>query len=339
VRARVSFSLVLALLLCTLPLTAQQCDEISAQPKTSAEALLALRRLDTASCLGGSKCAIAPCAHFTTWNVVRDGAGALEVLTDARNSAASAGSSANVTKLQQRIDAWTAAIGKDAIATLDAGKWKYDNEGLFRETPFAIDINGDVTARCAKGESDCITAFKEAMAIITSATLVRRVNGVLLADQRDALVTYVTGLDQRWDDYFNRAPSQFPWELAVNSAIYRKHERRGFNEPPSWQLITFHPTPAYEYASDAKDKFKSALALEMIGYFAHHAGASLSTVWSDRSDGKKFGYGVTVHWEGKLTLGLMHHNGSGGTSILVSPNAEKFIAGGIKRVREVLTKQ
>jgi hypothetical protein len=339
VRARVSFFLVLAVLLCSAPLAAQQCEEINARPKTASEVLLALRRLDLASCLGGSKCAIAPCAHFTTWNVEPNDAGALEVLTDARNSAASAGNSANVTQLQKRIDAWIAAMGKDAVATLDPAKWKYENEGFFRDTPFVIDIRKDVTDRCEKGESDCVAAFKEAMAIITSATLVHRVNGALNATERNKLVKYVTDLDQKWDDYFNRAPSQFPWELAVNSAIYRKHERRGFNEPPSWQLITFHPTPAYEYASDAKDKFKSALALEMIGYFAHHAGASLSTVWSDRSDGKKFGYGVTLHWEGKLTLGVMHHNGSGGTSILISPNAEKFIAGGIKRVREVLTKQ
>jgi hypothetical protein len=167
----------------------------------------------------------------------------------------------------------------------------------------------------------------------------KRVNGKLTTPLRDALVTYVTALDQRWTDYFNRAPSQFPWELALNSALYQRHERRGYNEPPSSQWIIAHPTVASEYARGESETFTTAVALEAVGYFTHGVGASLAVAWADRVSGDKVGYGIVLHWQNKFSVGGMAHPGAARrVSILVSPALEKFIATSGAKVREALTR-
>jgi hypothetical protein len=334
--------LLVAALLAALPLAAQnECVDRTAQPRSAGEAEMKLRQLQAADCLGDTKCATPLCNQAAAWMPSHDVQGAVELLTAIRNSAAGAGKSGNLTHLTDRIDAWIVVVGNDAAVKSAPGQWRYEagGGGLFLETPYEIRIDKTIEDACAGGAGPCAAAFMEAVEIVTDATLVERVNGRLSTDERAALVKYVTALDQRWDDYFNRAPSQFPWELGVNSAIYRKHERRGYNEPPSWQLIVLHPTAGYEYVHDAKEKFKAALALETIGYFTHSVGASLAVVWADRADADHLGYGLALHWQNKVTIGVTHHGGAASrTAILVTPNVEKFVTTNVKRVRDILTR-
>jgi len=334
---------IVALLLLAAPLDAQDlCRDRKAQPSTAGAALVTLRALDSAGCLGGNICPseVAVCEQFDDWKSEKDAEGALELLMGIRNSAAAAGESENLRHLVRRVDAWIVVVGNDAIARMQPAQWQWDTGGggFFLDTTDAIPIDETLEQDCAAGLDRCARAFAEAVEIMTDTTVVRRMNGVLLLPEREALVTYVQALDQRWDDYFNRSPSQFPWELAVNSAIYRRHERRGFNEPPASQWIVLHPAAAYEYASSAEDRFASALALELIGWFRGHVGGSLALALADRSDVDALGYGVAFHWENKATLGVIHHGNSDGVSVLLSPNLEKFVATNAKRVRDVLTK-
>jgi hypothetical protein len=332
--------LLVAALLAALPLAAQnECADRTAQPRSAEEAETKLRQLQNADCLGDTKCTTPLCSRFATWMPSHDVPGALELLTAIRNSAAGAGKSGNLNRLTRRIDAWIAIVGNDAATKSAPGQWRYDNGGLFLETSDEIKIDKTIEDACVGGAGPCAAAFAEAVEILTDATLVERVNGRLSTDERAALVKYVTALDQRWDDYFNRAPSQFPWELGINSAIYRKHESRGYNEPPAWQLIVLHPTAGYEYVHDEKEKFKAALALETIGYFTHSVGASLAVVWADRADANHLGYGLALHWQNKVTVGVTHHGGAASrTAILVTPNVEKFVTTNVKRVRDIFTR-
>lgn len=333
---------LLAALLVAGPLAAQQdCADYTARPQTAGEASIKFDQLLTAGCLGEEKCPTALCEQFEVWAAAPTPQGALGLLTDIRNSAAAAGESENLTKLVNRIDAWIAALGSDPLATLDSGKWRYETgrEGLFLDTPFAIEVVDSIEAGCSAGGDPCAGAFAEAVEIVTDANLVVRTNGVLQTPERAALQEYITALDQRWENYFNRAPTQFPWELAINSILYQRNVKRGFNEPPSSQWIVLHPTVAYEYVNDDEEKFKSALALEALGYFTRGFGGSLAAVWSDRAEGERFGYGFVLHWQNKITIGVMRHSGSdGGTGILVSPNIEKFVNTNAKKVRDILTR-
>jgi hypothetical protein len=339
VRSKAVHILFTFALFCAAPLIAQDsCAERGARPDSEADAIITLQRLEARSCLGGSACATALCQQYSSWQTQVDAQRAVELLTAVRNSAAAFPPSTDITRLVERIDAWINVVGRDATAFSAPAQWKYDNGGLFRDISTQIDIDADISARCPKGSDACHAAFAEAVEILTDATLVRRVNGTLLTPHREALVMYVSALDERWARYFQRSPAQWPWELAINSAIYRKHERRGYNEPPPSQLIVLHPATAYEYASDARDKFKSALALDVIGYFTKNVGASLGAVWADRSDAHKLGYGVVLHWRDSVSIGVMQHPNADGTSIVVSPNIERFVATNLKKVRDALTR-
>lgn len=332
--------LVAVVLAATPAMAAAQCT-IAADVATSDAATDELRRLQIADCLGGSNCTSPNCLQFTAWRASPGAKEAVELLTAIRNSAAGAGRTENLKRLLQRIDAWIAVVGIDAIAQSEPGLWRYDDGGgcLFLDTPYEIRIDAGLEQRCAGDEQACATAFAEAVEIVTDATLVERVNGVMGAAARDSIVDYVTGLNDRWEHYFNKAPSQFPWELWLNSALYQKRERRGYNEPPSSQLIFLHPSAAFVYATAGDDRLNSALVLEAIGYFVRGFGGSLGAVWSNRPDQPKVGYAILAHWQNTVTIGAAYHGGGASDpSILMSANVEKFLTGNVKRVRDALTK-
>ncbi|MCR4340759.1 MAG: hypothetical protein NUW01_12835 [Gemmatimonadaceae bacterium] len=315
-----------------------QC--VTAVDITTADAADAeLRRLDIADCLGGNRCSSASCVQFNAWRSAPSAQGAVELLTAIRNSAASAGESGNLNRLMERIDAWIAVVGLDAIARSEPAHWTYEEGGggLFLDTPYAIEIDASVEQACARGARACAEGLAEAVEIVTDATLVRRINGVLLSPTRVAIVEYVTALDKRWENYFNRTPSQFPWELLLNSALYKQREQRGYNEPPSSQLILLHPSAAFAYATSGDERLRSALVLEALGYFTRGFGGSLAAVWSDRPNQRKVGYAILVHWQNRITMGAAYHGG-GDPTVLLSANVEKFLTGNARKVRDALTK-
>lgn len=335
------FGLFFSILLAAPRLSAQdECRGSNERPRTADAASSKLQQLRVSSCLGGSSCTAVQCQRFTSWFKDKDAQGAVELLTAIRNSAATAETSPNLNKLVDRIDAWIAVVGSDALATSAPGQWQYDIDrgGLFLDTPYSIAVDSTLEARCQAVADACAVAFEEAVEILTDATLVRRVNGALLTPQRDSIVKYVTALDKRWDDYFNRTPSQFPWELALNSAFYQRHERRGYNEPPKSQWILLHPALAYEYTDQESDRFKSALALEALGYFRGHVGIAAVVEWADRENGSKAGYGAALHWGNKAMIGAVWHRHSSQTSIVVSPQLEKLVTSSAAKIRKVFTR-
>ena len=320
-------SLLVSILIFAPRLSAQeQCGARDDRPRTAETAVNKLHELRITGCLGESVCAVALCKQFTTWLEAPDGKGALEMLTAIRNSAAKSGNGANIENLVERTDAWIEVVKADALAKSVPAQWQYEiaRGGLFLDTPYAIPLDSSVEARCSESSAACTAAFHEAVEIITDATLVRRLNGQLLTPQRDALVKYVAALDKRWEDYFNKTPTQFPWELALNSALYQKHEKRGYNEPPRSQWILLHPALAYEYTDKAKDRFNSALALEAVGYVYRNIGVAAIVAWADRDGSAKAGYGAAVHWGNKAMIAAVRHPRSSRTSILVSPQIESF---------------
>ncbi|MEO6332362.1 MAG: hypothetical protein ABIP09_07410 [Gemmatimonadaceae bacterium] len=331
---------LLAAVLAAAPATAAAQCAIPARVATADEASEELRQLQVADCLGGIRCSVPNCAQFTAWRAAPDAKGAVELLTAIRNSAAAVDDSENLRRLVQRIDAWIEVVGADAVVNSEPGHWRYDQGGggLFLGTPYAIEVEAGFESRCAAGADACSAVFAEAVEIVTDAALVERINGVLLTDLRVKIVEYVTALDKRWEDYFNKSPSQFPWELAINSARFRRHEKRGYNEPPASQLIILHPSAAFAYASAGEDRLRSALVLEAVGYFARGFGGSVGAVWTDRQDQRKVGYAILAHWGNKISVGAAYHGGSRDPSILMSAHVEKFLTGNAKKVRDVLTK-
>lgn len=340
-KALLRIGFLLSIVIVAPPASAQaQCASRTDSPRNADEALAKLHQLRVDDCLGGSSCDIALCRQFTAWLKAPNGQGALEMLTAIRNSAVSAGNTSNLQNLVDRVDAWIGVVGSDALARSVPAQWQYEigGGGLFLDTPYAIPLDSSTEARCRAAADACSAAFAEGVEIITDATLVRRLNGQLLAPHRDALVKYVTALDQRWEDYFNETPSQFPWELAVNSLLYQRRVTRGYNEPPRSQWILLHPAAAYEYTDKSSERFKSALALEALGYVYRTTGVAAIVAWSDREDAANVGYGVALHWGNKAMVAAVRHPRSSRTSFIVSPQIEKLVTKNATKVREIFTK-
>jgi hypothetical protein len=329
-------ALLLVAVLASVPLFAETCSRLRAQPATADQAIPLLAAAD--GCTGERGCPTDLCKRVDEWEARHDAQGAIELLTAIRNSARTAAQTEQTARLAAKIDEWIAIVGRDAAKTSPTNEWQEAGGKFFEGTPSEVDYTADVERRCETGPPACAAAYAEAIEIITDATLTGRMLHAFLADDRKALVTYVTGLDQRWTDYFRKAPTQFPWELAINSAIYQRHERRGYNEPPRSQWIVAHPSAAYEYVSGGGEHFKSAVALEGIGYFARPFGGSVGVVWADRSDADRMGVAAVFHWQSAFTVGITHHRGRHGTAVLISPNIEKFFTTTVTRAREVLTR-
>jgi len=96
-----------------------------------------------------------------------------------------------------------------------------------------------------------------------TAIAVRRVLVFANAPGRAAVVKKLQQIDAAWSNYADNGPSQLPWELFLNSKVTL---RRGSFEPPTWQLVALHASPALEVVGRYPDFSRSdALLLEIVG--------------------------------------------------------------------------
>ena len=74
----------------------------------------------------------------------------------------------------------------------------------------------------------------------------------------------------RWDNYGNKGYSQFPWELAINSAGFS----RSSVDPPKSQLIFLHPSVGVELLAPSlsqldKTRRANTIAIEPLGFIRY----------------------------------------------------------------------
>jgi hypothetical protein len=92
------------------------------------------------------------------------------------------------------------------------------------------------------------------------------INSRLLGENLAATVQYVVDLDTRWDQYFTRGRALLPWEVALNGRLARPE--RGFNEPPSYQLILLHPSPVVTASGFSHASMAAGITLDLVGVYA-----------------------------------------------------------------------
>lgn len=159
--------------------------------------------------------------------------------------------------------------------------------------------------------------------------------------------------NSEWRAYFEKARSQYWWELQVNSLRYDRRNKRdnlcgvtldkvgsvcsaiGAFEPPHDQIIFLHPGAALEYVGGAPDggQFKPAVVMEWGGYnrwlwkndgsMGFALGASLISSYADRSGIKDIRHGFVLHVDHRYSLGVTF--GSGKTGFFVSADLGKAI--------------
>ena len=125
----------------------------------------------------------------------------------------------------------------------------------------------------------------------------------LILEQTDKAIKSLKLYSAEWDEYFTKARSQTPWELALNSLIFHdKITADTFVLPPKYQWILLHPNILLEYVDEAAegDQFKEALAIELAGINFWNKripyGFSAMCTYSDRDGVRDFGYWDTFSY-------------------------------------------
>lgn len=114
-----------------------------------------------------------------------------------------------------------------------------------------------------------------------------------------------------WDSYFTEARSLTPWELALNTYLYKDElSKDSFVLPPQSQWFLLHPSIVVENVSDALDgdQQKEALSLEWIGFNRWNAsipyGLSIVSTYADRSSVDDTRHGVMLHVNNSFSVGF-----------------------------------
>jgi hypothetical protein len=186
-----------------------------------------------------------------------------------------------VATFQRRIAAFDLDRSGDLIGELRAdpqgAEWDVRNYTLFA-TPDAIDALAILEQACATGSPSndgCVATFRTQVAMFTFAGLQTRILSNILKQSLDATVGHVLALDQRWQNYFQKSRAILPWELLVNGWLFRP--ARGFNEPPSSQIILMHPTAAMGLEDAQLSDASAALVLELAGWYGWRWGGADQT--------------------------------------------------------------
>ena len=237
---------------------------------------------------------------------------------------------------QGALDAGLSAV---EVKLLGTAPWKWEpNDSSFGGLP--IQLASTVIDACAvPTAATCKSAEQTARFVLRAAKLVER---ALAYNGRPLLVAALattTMRDARWTAYFDETLVQFPWELALNSAQFRRAARAmsGFAMPPSHQWVLLHPMAGVEYVWSAPQgsRLTPTAAIEVVGYNrwwwndsnrpGRALGVSVVAAFSDRANTSGMGFGVLVRYAHKYALTVTGRGGRGG--ILLSSDLGSWLTG------------
>jgi hypothetical protein len=199
--------------------------------------------------------------------------------------------------------------------------WELDSGRIF---VISQSLQGYVEDECATRDARCTTAFDTTKEVLRVARLTRL---ALLRSETPLLRGILAEnlkREKSWNDYFDRARSQYIWELGLNS--WRLGDTReeivpgvrgGFRQVPTSQIMFLHPTVAMEYANAEAEgnKFNGTVLVDLIGYnrwswkpdgsMGFAIGGSLIFAASDHAVTDDFALGFTVHVNHQWSVGLI----------------------------------
>ncbi len=287
-----------------------------------------LLKLETNDCLGGER---------DTTTIASDVGKALKVGLDdttlfqpaARNAlvaidnhlqnTTTAASPAILREARQQVGLALSSLGSRASPTLPTA-WQLDQGRIF---VISQSLQAYVDGACTTRDEPCITAFDTTKEVLRVARLTRR---ALLTSETPFLWGILAENRKRersWDDYFERARSQYIWELALNS--WRLGDTRqkvddvsvGFREVPTSQITLLHPYVAMEYANAETEgnKFNGTALIDLVGYnrwswkpdgsMGFAIGGSLILSASDHAATDDIALGAMLHVNHQWSVGLV----------------------------------
>lgn len=177
-------------------------------------------------------------------SAVKWGKGLPKILLDVSdNLSAKAAAAPGSPELRADLGAWAAEVDKKIVsdritASRDlrahgAQFWKVRDLRLFPGTAKEVAIDSGIDRACNKTRDDCTAALRAAAEVGFAAQLAYSASTVLISPDLSKVTDYVNQMVKRWDVYFEDARYQWPWELAINSALFeRNYSQRGILSPP-----------------------------------------------------------------------------------------------------------
>ena len=223
-----------------------------------------------------------------------------------------------------------------------------DIQFLIINDEYAINLDRDLgfEERCAESPTACREVYLEAADGLRFAHLAELLFGFLYEPYLHATHEEARVARLQWDQYFETARSQYLWELVVNDRLYRAPSE-GFPQPPSSQIILFHPSASLEYVNSGESRLQPLLTVELLGYnFWRWRGETMGPALgisavmnvSDRSGYDTLSWGVMAHVNHRYSVGVARAGGStdgGSMSLLVSLDVGEFFSSRSRRFQEI----
>ena len=187
---------------------------------------------------------------------------------------------------------------------------------------------GVLVQHCARLESNadpslldtCVMEAANLLALRVSSIAYRLIVQRLHWPEVEKSAACTQMLRKRYDAYFDASRFQWPWELYINGLPSARGDTpllcEGFRDVPTRQWIVMHPTLGVRYSGNAEQKVDAAIIIELIGLrrwqwsgaeAVSTRGASLILSYSDQSDAKDTGWGLMVHLNDDVSIGLVRH--------------------------------
>lgn len=330
------------LLLGTVDAWAQAACVRNAPAANAIEAFAHVEALTESGCLGGPQCDSQICkSTLTLLNASSPPADQVSLVLRDIFAVAAGGNSEPRHRLWARMSLTIEQYVREHEAA--AAAWRREELTFFKDdADFEIDVETFVTA--CDSPAACAQASADAQTVIELATLFGRVLTKANEAGRNQFARRLEQLDTQWRAYLSSSRGQYPWELLLNSALYRKTAQ--FDAPPAAQWIFAHPGAAYELTANSADRQPSeVLLVELIGRYrwtwsenkmVQRFGGSLTLAWRDAGEGrKKLGYGALVYLPRQSTVGYVWRPQKDHPDehvLLLSADLVKFVRGtqGIK---------
>jgi hypothetical protein len=189
-----------------------------------------------------------------------------------------------------QVRATNTALGSGVTPALPES-WRLDAGSI---PAVSLPLQAHVDSACALQGVACTTAFETVREVLRIARLTRLALVRSETPDMRALLAENLRREQSWEDYFERARSQYFWELALNSLLMKETrpllpsgQRGGFRAVPTSQVLFLHPYVALEYASSEAEgnRLNPLLILDVVGYnkWSWNADGPWGSRWVHRS--------------------------------------------------------
>jgi hypothetical protein len=218
-----------------------------------------------------------------------------------------------------QVDAAAVALGTGLSPAVPAAWQLQGGSGRIAAIPITLP---SALAACVAPDERCARQFEVAKQLLRIARLTESTLNYYARPELQAHREEARRRARKWEDYFDVARSQYPWELALNGRLMADTRplangvRFGFREVPVYQVILMHPSAAFEYAGDEPEgnRFAGIVLVDVIGYnrwrwkadgsMGFAVGGSLIVSMGDHVNMDDVGWGAMLHLNHKWSIGV-----------------------------------